>query len=85
MALRDIYWRVDAYHLLGTADTSSPEEYLQRRDEAIEYLKGIQIIEGDKGVWGVPADFNPETESDFRLQKALYHFMQIGNALANHA
>jgi hypothetical protein len=58
MALRDIYWRIEAYHLLGTHDPSSPQEYLERRDEALEYLKSIQIIEDNMGVWGVPADFN---------------------------
>lgn len=58
MALRDIYWRVEAYHFLGTTDPSSPGEYLQRRDEALAYLKSIQRIQGDKGVWGVPADDN---------------------------
>lgn len=58
MALRDIYWRIEAYHLLGIADASSPQEYFERRDEALKYLKSIQIIEGDKGVWGVPADDN---------------------------
>lgn len=58
MALRDIYWRVEAYHLLGINDPSSPQEYLDRRDEALEYLKSIQIIEGNTGVWGLPADYN---------------------------
>jgi hypothetical protein len=58
MALRDIYWRIEAYHSLGIADAFSPNEYLERRNEALNYLKRIQIVEGDKGVWGMPADFN---------------------------
>lgn len=58
MALRDIYWRVEAYHLLGVNDKYSPQEYLKRRNEALAYLKRIQIIKGNTGIWGVPADYN---------------------------
>jgi hypothetical protein len=32
----------------------------------------------------VHGEINPENETGFYRQKALYHFIQIGNALANH-
>lgn len=47
--------------------------YVARRDEALEYLKRVQIIEGDQGVWGIPADANnPEFGSLIQDIKAVH-------------
>lgn len=61
MALRDIYWRADAYHKMSRKASPLSELYKTRRDESISYLKSSMVVDGNVGVWGMPADVeNPE-------------------------